>query len=192
MTIGPGPVAAQSEVKSDPSGLQLGVHLNASAVKYEGEDFSVDEVEKGGGLGFTLGYGFNRTVSLFANFDGATLNAGDERDEFILGHGDLGLRLAFGREDRAAMMYLVGAVTGRMERYDVGGEDVDVYGPGLTGGVGFFWFLSPTVAIDLGLLGTWGEYTTVSSGGESVDLDPTVEALSSRIDIGLTWVPGGG
>ena len=62
---------------------------------------------------------------------------------------------------------------------------------GLTGGIGFFWWLSNAMAIDLGVIATYGEYVTVSAAGESVDLDPGLKATSSRIDIGLMFFPGG-
>ena len=121
-----GPLAAQS----DPSGLQLGIHLNASAIKYEDVDeYGSDDLEKGGGLGFGAGYGFNETFGIFLNFDVASMNPGDE--SYALGHGDLGLRA------------------------------------------------------------TYGEYTTVSLGGESEDLDEGLKATSSRIDFGIMWFVGG-
>lgn len=180
-------VAAQAvpAVRSNPTGVLFGAHLNGSALSVE----DADEVESGGGLGLMVGYGFNRRVTVYLAADGASMDAAGADDAYTLGHGDLGVRIHLGGESRAALFYLDGAFSGRVARYDIAGSDLDFSGTGITLGGGLDYFFSPGFALDVGLKLTFGSFDQISYEGETEDID--LGAMSSRFNLGVSWYPAG-
>ena len=181
----PGSAAAQEEEpRSDPTGFHLGIHLNGSAITVEDED----ETESGGGLSLELGYGFNRTFTLYAKGTGAAVEYADFNDTYELGHFDLGARFNLGGPQRSVLGYLTGGLTGRAAILDLG-EDLTLSGVGPTLGGGVSVFVNPSLAIEGGLLLTFGDFTEAEYSGrtESVELGAT----SARFDVGVSWWAGG-
>ncbi|MET0400116.1 MAG: outer membrane beta-barrel protein [Longimicrobiaceae bacterium] len=182
--------AAQVEAPpavSKTSGLELGVYLNGSALAIENED----EVESGGGLGARLGYGFTDRFQIFAAVTAANVEYSDVDDTYALGHFDLGGRFSFGSTAAKLRPFVQAAVGGRAVSLDLGGETLDLRGAGFTGGAGLAYFLAPSVALDLGLDFTLGQFTEGrADGGDWEDLeDFEFDAQTTRFNIGLAWHP---
>ena len=171
--------------RSSPTGLFLGAHLNGSALSVE----DADEVESGGGIGLLVGWGFNRSATIYLGMDGASMSASGEDDAYTLGHGDLGVRVRFGGQEKAALFYLDGAVSGRVARYDIAGSNLDFSGSGITLGGGLEYFFSPAFALDVALKFTFGKFDEASYQGDSETID--VSATSTRFNVGVSWFPTG-
>ncbi len=180
----PAPAAAQADaVRSDPSGFHLGAFLNGSALTIEDED----DTESGGGLSLELGYGFNRTFSLYAKGTGAAVEYADFDDTYQLGHFDLGARVNLGGPQRSVLGFLVGGISGRAAVLDLG-EDLTLTGLGPTLGGGVSVFLNPSFALEGGLLFTFGEFTEAEYSGFTEDVE--IGATSARLDLGIHWWAG--
>lgn len=194
------PLDAQAVVSgsvgaSSTKGFFIGAQLNGSAVS--AEDLS-DEIESGGGLGLQLGYGFSPRLALVLDGTGAVITS--TGDEFSLGHFDIALRYAFTGETRRFVPFLEAGISGRAatqkdvtflvgNSYTTG--DLSISGTGLTLGGGAQYYVSPKVALGLGLKWTRGEFSTVKYDNVSVD-GLEIDAVTTRFNIGLTWYPMAG
>ena len=186
---------AQEDVRSKTTGLLLGIHLNGSAAKYE----DADDIESGGGLGLTVGYGFTRSFTLFANADVASLDFKDfEFDgSYGLAHFDLGGRFSFGAADRRVIPYVEGAISGRaisseISFYDGANfyeGDLETSGTSATLGGGLEVFFNPALALNVALKYSFGSYTDWTFEGEAFDVED-VGSTTTRFNIGLSWRPG--
>lgn len=186
----PGWAAAQ---ESTTRGLNLGAHLAAASLSVEGGDQNA-----GGGGGVRVGYGVNRVVNLFLEMDGATIDVtnagGSVTGQWVLAHGDLGVRFHFANSLRSYVPYLEAALSGRavsigdatFNQQDAG--TVSFSGGSFTVGGGISVYLQRTLALDFGLKLTSGKFTEVAVGDLSLSgLD--IDATSSRLNIGLVWWP---
>lgn len=186
----PGWAAAQ---ESTTRGLNLGFHLAAASLSVEGGDQNA-----GGGGGIRVGYGVSRVVNLFLEMDGATIDVtnagGSVTGQWVLAHGDLGVRFHFANSLRSYVPYLEAALSGRavsigdatFNQQDAG--TVSFSGGSFTVGGGISVYLQRTLALDFGLKLTSGKFTEVAVGDLSLSgLD--IDATSSRLNIGLVWWP---
>ena len=183
------PAAAQ---QSTTRGLSLGLHISGASLVVEEE-----ERNEGGGLGLRVGYGINRTVSLFLQVDGAQIEVPSSNaleGEWSMGHVDLGARFHFASTLRRWVPYLQVALAGRVVRVDdavlnqQAVDDVSFNGGGLSGGGGLSVYLTETLALDLQLMWTGGEFTEIEVGNQSLSgLD--IDAQSTRLDLGVVWWP---
>jgi hypothetical protein len=186
--------APAQEAKSKTTGLLLGLHLNGTAAQYE----DTDETESGGGLGFTVGYGFTPNFTLYMTADAGILEFSDWlwSGRYSMGHFDLGVRYMFANAGRTVVPYLDGAVTGRAIASEVefilGGAsyrgDIDITGSGLSAGGGLEIFFSPKLALDMGLKFSVGNFNSFKIEGQSIDLEDA-GATTTRFNLGLSWRP---
>ena len=184
-------VAPASAQESTTRGWVLGLHVGGASIEPEGADRT-----NGGGGGLFVGYGLNRKFTLFARLDGANIEVEDDVDTqgtWVMGHVDLGARFNFANSLRSVVPYVEGAFTGRVVEVSelpatnpFGGQEISFSGGALTLGGGVMVYASETVAIDLGLLFSGGEFTDVTVGNTTVsgfDLD----TRSTRFNIGVAW-----
>ena len=181
LILGPARLAAQ---QSDPTGVHLAGALSGAGIVYEGDD----EAESGGGASLRLGWGFNRTVTVFAEAAGARVEMIDFSDTYALAHFDLGVRLNFRGPQAKALPYAVLAVSGRSAGIDLGGDVLTITGAGPTFGGGVAIFFNENVALDLGLKWTTGEFTEAEFMGDKDTID--ISATSARFDVGVSWWAG--
>ena len=183
------PAAAQ---ESTTRGLNLGFHLASSALKLE----DGDDESTGGGAGIVVGYGLNRTVMLLFQLDGILFDVedADVEGEWTMGHADLGVRFHFASTLRKWVPYLQVAATGRavtVNDAQVGNDtdaEVTFSGGGLSGGGGLMVYLKETLALDLQLMLTGGQFTDVKVDNVTVS-GLEIDATSSRLSLGLSWWP---
>lgn len=182
------PLSAQA---STTRGFNVGLHLSGASLRVEDADRS-----NAGGGGLILGYGFNPTVELFLQLDGAEFDVEDAEVTGIwtMGHADLGVRFHFADSLRRWVPYLQAALSGRVvgvDEAEVLGQpetDVELLGGAFTVGGGIMLYFNQTLAADLQLLWSGGRFTEVSTGNVTVSgLD--VDAQSSRFNIGISWWP---
>ncbi len=177
--------------ESTTRGFNVGLHAQGSSLTID------DERSNAGGGGIWLGYGFNRTVQLFLQLDGAEFDVQDATVEgtWTMGHGDLGVRFHFANSLRSWVPYLQAAITGRVVSVTDGAindvaqtEDISLVGGGLTLGGGLLIYFSETFGLDLQLDWTGGTFTQIEVGNTTVSgLD--VEAQSTRFNVGISWWP---
>jgi hypothetical protein len=184
------PSGASGQV-STTRGLSLGVYFQGASLSVEGGDPG-----NGGGGGLRVGYGINRTVTLFIRADGSQTDVEDATivGQWTLAHGELGARFHFANALRRWVPFLevaAGARTVSVNDATVeGGSPADVSFSGgafsLGGGLGVYF--NQTVALDLGLIWTGGEFTDIDVGNVTVS-GFDIDARSFRFNLGLTFWP---
>jgi hypothetical protein len=189
--VGLSPLPAEGQ-RSTTRGLNLGLHLQGASLEVEGGG-----KDGGGGLGFRVGYGFNRIVSAYFELDGVSVdseNAEVFQGTWSLGHADLGVRFHFANALRAWVPYLelaAGARFASVSDVEAGGErfeDVSFSGGSFSFGGGIDVYFSQTLALDVGLKVSGGEFTEVDLGPVSLNnLD--IDATSTRFKVGVVWWP---
>ena len=175
--------------ESTTRGFTLGVHASGASLSVE----SAPGANAGGG-GIRFGYGLNRDFTLFAQIDGAKFDVSESvAGEWTMGHVDLGVRFHFANSLRGWVPYLQGAVTPRVAEVKdavVGGTsvaDLSIDGAAFFLGGGLMAYFTETLALDVQVLGSWGEFTQVKFAGISAPLPRDISAMSSRFSIGLAW-----
>jgi hypothetical protein len=177
--------------ESTTRGFNLGFHLSGASLKV-----GDDERSNAGGGGIVIGYGINRSLTLFAQFDGAEFDVEnvDVEGRWTMGHGDLGVRYHFANSLRSWVPYLQAALSGRVVSVSdavvnqQAETDVSFAGGALTLGGGLMVYLKQTLALDLQLAWSGGEFTEVSIGNLTLS-GLNLEAQSSRFNVGLSWWP---
>ena len=150
-----------SAQESTTRGFNLGIHLSAASIEID------NERSNAGGGGLWIGYGFNRRVQLFLQLDGAEFDVSDAdvTGTWTMGHGDLGVRFHFANSLRSWVPYLQAAISGRAVSVDnatVEGTprtDVALTGGAFSLGGGILFYFSQSLAADLQVLWSGGEFT---------------------------------
>jgi len=184
------PAAAQESITR---GFVLGFHFTGASLVIED-----GERQSAGGAGLTVGYGINRRFTIFAQADGARFDdvptADVDGGDWTLGHFDLGARFNFANSLRAWVPYLQASFTGRVVSVSGGvsdGSSIDeasISGGSFTLGGGFDVYFTETLALDLQLLWSGGEFTRLTV--ENVTIDGfDLDATSARLNLGVAWWP---
>lgn len=189
------PATDASAQSSTTRGLLVGAHLGAATFNPENDDRS-----NAGGAGIRVGYGVNRSLTLFIQADAAAFDVETQDDDLTgtwsMAHADLGLRYHFANSLRRWVPYLQGSLSARAvnltdipEGSAFAGEEVSFTGGAVTLGGGVMFYTSQSFAVDLGLLFSGGKFTDVTVGNTTqtdlVDLD----AQTTRINLGVSWWP---
>ena len=192
LTLAAMAVAAPSQAQeSTTRGFTLGLHLSGASITPEDGDRS-----NAGGAGLYFGYGFNRTVQLFLQLDGAQFDVedADVEGQWEMGHADLGMRFHFANSLRSWVPYLQAAITGRAVGVDdavVGGnpeQDVTFYGGAFSLGGGVMFYFNETFAADLQLLWSGGQFDRIEVDNVTVE-GFDFDATPGRFNIGILWWP---
>jgi hypothetical protein len=183
LALAPVDLHAQS---STTRGFNLGFHLQGASLTVEGGDAS-----NAGGAGLHVGYGINRRFTLFASLDGAEFDVEDAESvagTWTMGHFDLGTRFHFANSLSRWVPFLEAAVGARVVSLDAtdGDGSVSFSGPAFTLGGGVAFYIKETLALDLDLNFTSGEFTDVHVGGVTVS-GFDVDATSTRFGVGLLF-----
>jgi hypothetical protein len=168
--------------KSNTSGFSIGLNLNGSAVRSP-EDFK----SEGGGLGIRLSYGLNQTVALYLGVDGAALGTSNltYASAYSVGHADLGVRVSLADSNTATVPYVEGAYSGRAIYQEIAGQDLELTGNAATFGGGIQHFFNRRIALDAGLLFSYGKFTDAKVNGETFSDSGGDSTWSSRFNLGL-------
>jgi len=171
----------------------LGLHFTGASLVIED-----GERENAGGGGLMVGYGIDPRFTVFAQADAARFEevpASDvEGGDWTLGHFDLGVRFNFANALRPWVPFVQASFTARAVQVDdavVDGGAVDeasISGGSFTLGGGLDVYLSESLALDLQLLWSGGEFTRLKVENVTVD-GFDLDARSARLNLGLTWWP---
>ncbi|MBC7898169.1 MAG: outer membrane beta-barrel protein [Cytophagaceae bacterium] len=189
------PSMLQSQV-STTRGLSVGVHVIGTSLATEGND-----TRSGGGLSARLGYGFNRIVTGFVHIDGSEIEIPEEQGNgagltgaWSMAHAEVGARFHFANSLRRWVPYLetsAGARVVSVKDARVNGQDagkVDFNGGAFTVGGGVSTFFRQTLAFDVNLKVTGGQFTEIDLGGVALQ-NLEIEATSVRFGVGIIWWP---
>jgi opacity protein-like surface antigen len=180
------PLTAQ---QSTTRGFNLGAHFQAASYTIERQD-----PEQAGGFGVRVGYGFNRIVTAYLGIDGAKVELTDPTvtGDWQLAHVDLGVRFHFANSLRRWVPYLDAALGGRavtVKDAIVNGNssaDVSLNGAAFSLGGGLYVFFNESLALDLGVKASSGEFNTLEVGALSLsNLD--LDVKSTRVNLGIAW-----
>ena len=185
-----GPTSSSAQ-ESTTRGFNVGLHISAASLDLEDGDR-----HNAGGAGLVVGYGINRTIEIFLQLDGAEFDVDDTEVQgtWAMGHADLGVRFHFANSLRRWVPYLQAALGGRAVGVDdatVQGQpqtDVGFYGGAFTVGGGIMVYFNQTLAADLHLLWSGGDFTEIQVDNVTVS-GLEIEAQSSRLNIGISWWP---
>jgi opacity protein-like surface antigen len=165
-----GTAAAQTgPVRSDTRGFGIGVNLHGSTVGSEGDTGT----KASSGLGVSLGYGTSDALTFFVRTDYGYRST----------HLDLGARYSFGAPTAALRPYAEAGLTGSRTSRDA----LSATGFGVTGAVGVEYFVTPKLALDMGLGYSAGRWTNVDFKGAEVNFDRNLSA--PRVNFGIKWRP---
>ena len=178
--------------ESTTRGFTLGVHASGASLTVEDGDRN-----SAGGGGIRVGYGVNRRFTLFLQLDGAQFDVNESEQvegQWTMGHVDLGARFHFANSLRSWVPYLQAAITPRVvEVADAlvdGSEspDISFNGGAFSVGGGLMVYFTETLALDVQLTWSGGEFTEIDVGAVSVgSLD--IDAQSTRFSVGVAWWP---
>lgn len=188
LVLGPDTSAAQL---STTRGWSLGVHAIGTSLTVEGS-----EARNGGGMSAHVGYGFNRIVTGFLHVDGSQIeiDASQVNGTWGLAHAEVGARFHFANSLRRWVPYLEGSAGARsvgVQDATVSGQragKVSFNGPAVTFGAGLSTFFRRSLAFDLSMKWTGGQFTEVDVGGFALQ-NLEIDAASYRFGIGLVWWP---
>jgi hypothetical protein len=130
--------------------------------------------------------------------DGAEFDVQDTEvdGEWRMGHGDLGVRFHFSNSLRSWVPYLQTALSFRVVSVEDAEVDqqtvtgrVGIFGGALMLGGGIMFYFNQTLAADLQLAWTGGEFTEAKVGDVTFTLSEPYEATTSRLNIGISWWP---
>jgi hypothetical protein len=191
LTVLPGSSSVLHAQESTTRGFNVGLHASGASLQVEDGDR-----HNAGGAGLILGYGFNRSVQLFLQLDGAEFDVDDAEvnGTWAMGHADLGVRFHFANSLRTWVPYLQAAFSGRAVGVDnavVQGQpetEVGFFGGAFTLGGGIMFYFNQTLAADLQLLWSGGQFTEVTVDDVTVS-GLEIDAESSRLNIGISWWP---
>lgn len=190
LALAPFEAFAQSSNPAKTEKLFLNIHLNADRLKVEDGDGV-----GGGGLGIKAGYGFSRLFTLYLGIDGASMNAGNfpgdnnnEDEKFAMALVELGGQFNFKTAKPAAVPYAEVALSAQAIQFDPDQiADITFTGGGLSLGGGLKYFVSTTLALDLGLSLTFGNFNEVEFANQTAEIDQN--SVITRLNFGLSWFP---
>jgi len=177
--------SASSAQKSASSGFFFGFGVEGNAIRGN-EAQSV--TESGGGGNLTLGYGFGKHWSMYGDASGAAINA-DGGGSYSLGHADLGVRVHFRSGPNIIVPFLQAGVSGRAISENFQGSRIIGNGAGFSFGAGLNSHFTPKVALTTGVTWTGGSFTHFTQDGATFT-NPSFDATSARLQLGLMWFPG--
>lgn len=179
------PAAAQ---QANTRRLFLQASLDSQSLNFNEDD--TDKTDDGGGLSLRAGWGVSRVVTLYAGLSGARVEGrtnGIINDDYDWQGGEIGARFNL-LPSRRFDPYLDVALRGVTARYDE--ADLEFSGGGIAFGGGIAYFVTPSVALDLGLRLGGGGFETVKLGDLSADIDPDDFGYGEgRLSLGLTFYP---
>jgi hypothetical protein len=184
------PASAQ---ESTTRGFLLGAHIGGSSIKVQDAERS-----NGGGGGITIGYGVNRSFTIYTQLDGSNIDVRNQPDvggTWAMAHADFGVRFHFANSLKTAIPYLQGAFSVRaVSLTDIptsnplSGSDVTFSGGAFTLGGGFMLYFAESAAFDIGLLFSGGEFTQITVGN-TTQSGFDIDTQSTRFNLGVSWWP---
>lgn len=168
-------------VMSDPTGFHLGGYLNGSGIEYEGNN----DTESGGGIALALGWGINRTVTVYLRGSAAEVEMTGLNDTYALAHFDFAARVHLRGPEAQVLPFVTAGGSVRAAEIDILGDPFSITGTGPTLGGGLAIFLRPALAIDIGLTWTGGAFTEAEYRGLKEEID--ISATSVRFEAGVAW-----
>jgi len=164
--------------KSNMSGLSAGLHFNISTIRSP-----EDGTDMGGGAGLRISYGLNQTVAFYFATDVATLSA--KLFDYSVSHTDFGLRFSLANSTSEMVPYVEGAYSRRAWYQEAYSNEKAFMGNSATLGGGIQHFVNPNIALDAGVLFSYGTFTDAKVNGASVPVRSGDAIWSSRFNLGL-------
>ena len=189
VTLAAASVSAQAV--SNTKGFYFGAAANFTSLELDNADIPDSERESGPGATLHLGYNFMPNIGVFLSGTGASIKPNDGEDIVIVGHSDAGLRFSLSATTMF-VPYAEAAYTYIRATGDSDGEEIELSGSGFTGAVGFNFFMTPKLALDVNGRYTNGEFNTVKIGGVSISDQDGVGVTTMRLNVGIAFYPGMG
>lgn len=186
-------VAAQTAPRSSTQGFHIGAGANGSSIQLSDDDIEEEltsKRESGPGISLSAGYNFTPRLGLVLSASGANISS-DEGD-YTLAQADLAARYSFAAPSRPFVPYVELGFTTLSATQEFLDDELELRGQGITGAVGANYFFTRKLALDVNFRYTRGEFDTIEFDGESESTDDGVGVSTGRLNIGVSWFPGGG
>ena len=189
LVLATAPQSHLSAQKSTTRGFNLGAHFQGASYTIEAED-----AQEAGGFGVRVGYGINRIVTLYLGVDGAQVELQDPTvsGDWSLAHVDAGVRFHFANSLRRWVPYLDAALGARavtVKNAVVNGDsspNASLNGAAFSVGGGLYVFFNESLALDVGVKASSGEFNKIDIGALSLsNLD--LDVKSTRFNLGVVW-----
>jgi opacity protein-like surface antigen len=184
---------AQTAERSATRGFHIGASANGSSIELSDEDLDEElsgERESGPGLTLTAGYNFTSRLGLVLSASAANISSDD--GDYTLGQGDLAARYSFASASRPFVPYVELGFTTLSAKEEFLDDSIELRGTGFTGALGANYFFTRKLALDVNFRYTKGEFDTIEIDGESSTSDDGVGVNTGRLNVGVSWFPGGG
>ncbi len=168
--------------------LFLNATLGAQGLYFDAD--GLDASDPGGSISFRAGWGFSELFTLYLSLNGAEMQGDDNpfiEDDYEWGALELGGRFNF-RSGKPFVPFADVALRAvAVVREDI---DLEYLGAGMTIGGGAAYYLTPSVALELGLRLGWGGFNEVDQSTVALDFDTDDFGYAeSRLSFGLVFYP---
>jgi opacity protein-like surface antigen len=187
-----------SDARDLTTGLTAGVYsLAATGVSISGPQIDgAFTTNLGEGLGLLAGYGFNRTLGLFASLDvakQATSDGTSPSGTFGLAHFEIGARANISTGSARTIPYVSASIGNRALAASIvnDGEETNkltISGHMFALGAGIQHFMSPHLALDAGVEYATGKLGHFDDDGGPYDM-PVNSSATTRLRVGVNWRP---
>ena len=183
--------------RSTTKGLNFGLYGQYAHWNTSSRDFSLlTKGVSGPGIGLRLGYGIKQAYEVFLQGDFSVMSNANTGIDVAMGHFDAGLRFNVGSTTsrfRPLLDLAYSAVVASSDVLYYGDPGtLTLAGSGLTGGLGFNYFLSIPWAVHVRysrvLIGSFSSNTFTSENGIGEDaIDDKMLMGTGRLSVGITY-----
>ncbi len=176
------------DIQSNTEGLNL--NLYGSYVRWSSSFFDqLDEADPNGlGGGVRVGYGFNQRFEAFAQYEMQSLKIKSEWDVNRMATIVAGVRANFGGTLQAARPFVeIGYASAnlKIDPVSLNGRfyEFQLKGPAVWLGAGVNYFISPQLALNGRVGGTFGKFSSFLASGQGFEDRPDVRTFRASIGI---------
>lgn len=147
----------------------------------------------GGGLKFKVAYGFLERAEVFAAYTIVNYNVSEEWDRFINNNLKFGARFYFGATLRRFRPYLEVAIDNNKFLMDPiyidveGPYELDMAGLGFSPAGGVNYFIIPSLAVNLNLGFSFGNFNKVDISGQRNTFDENLDYTFFNVNLGMSY-----
>ncbi|NND31851.1 MAG: outer membrane beta-barrel protein [Saprospiraceae bacterium] len=185
------------DIRSSTTGFSFGLHGKftdwTSTSNFVG---SLDEDDPNGiGIGARIAYGLNESFSFYFGYAHANYAQNEDWDQYTHQLLHLGLRVNFGATLKSLRPYLqagVGQHTMKIDPIIFGNDFSTLYalkmnGIGGEAGIGLQYFATPSLAIDIGVFGRFGNFSGITLNGVNFDPETSTDFRFLGLEVGVTY-----
>jgi len=185
------------DIKSTTSGFAVSIFGNASSwMSTSNFVGSLDEEEPGSvGGGAMISYGLDESITFFISYAQSSHSTDDIWDQFTHQVMNGGVRLNFGATLKSLRPFLQAGISQHTMKIDPIVLDNDfsvlynlrMIGIGGDVGAGVHYFIKPSLSVEIGAYGRFGNFNNISLSGQTYDPENRTDFRFLTGQIGITY-----